>query len=98
MHHCSSSYGRLHQMSAGAPLCEEREAFLSHLHQMGASYRELRLVAGYLLHIIRILDLASLRAVSEQEIQAAGDRWARYSGPERHSVHRPGSPRYLVRF
>jgi integrase/recombinase XerD len=98
MHHCSSSYGRRHQMTTEAPFCAEREAYLLHLQKMGASYRELKLVAGYLLHIVRILDMTSLRPVSEEEIRAAGNHWARYTGPNKRALSCRGSPRYLVRF
>jgi integrase/recombinase XerD len=85
-------------MTTEAPFCAEREAYLAHLQKMGASYQELKLVAGYLLHIVRIFDRTSLRPVTTEQIQAAGDRWARYTGPERHTVHRHRSPRYVVRF
>ena len=66
-----------------APLLEEREQFLSHLLRRGTSLRRVRPVAAYLIHIIRLMDLTSLRNVELEEIKKAGERWANYRGPHR---------------
>jgi len=66
-----------------APLLKEREQFLSHLLQQGTSRPQVRSVARYLIQIIRLMDLTSLRDVELEEIKNAGECWANYRGPER---------------
>ena len=59
-----------------APLLEERLAFLRHLQELGTSRAALRNVSGQLLHIVRLLQLETLRDVSAGEIKEAARRWA----------------------
>ncbi len=66
-----------------APLLEEREQFLSHLLRRGTSQHRVRSVAAYLIHIIRLMELTSLRNVELEEIKKAGECWANYRGPHR---------------
>jgi integrase/recombinase XerD len=66
-----------------APLLTEREQFLSHLLQQGTSHRRVRSIAAYLIHIVRILELTSLRGVVFEEITKAAERWANRRGPHR---------------
>jgi integrase/recombinase XerD len=66
-----------------APLLRERELFLSHLLRQGTSHRRVRSIAAYLIHIVRLMGLTSLREVEVREIEKAGDVWANYRGPHR---------------
>jgi integrase/recombinase XerD len=66
-----------------APLLKEREQYLSHLLRQGTSRLRVRSVAAYLIHIIRLMELTSLRSVEVEEIKQAGECWANYRGPHR---------------
>ena len=66
-----------------APLLKEREQYLSHLLQRGTSQHRVRSVAAYLIHIIRLMELTTLRKVDLEEIKKAGECWANYRGPHR---------------
>jgi site-specific recombinase XerD len=90
--------GPLHAIHSEAPLRLEREAYLLHLRELGASYRELKLAAGYLLHIVQIMEMNSLRPVSMEEIAQAGRAWADYKGPHRRYTRWRGTPRYFIRY
>ena len=65
-----------------APLLKEREQYLSHLLQRGTSQHRVRSVAAYLIHIIRLMELTTLRKVDLEEIKKAGECWANYRGVE----------------
>src|SRR6266700_39156 len=71
-----------------APLLKEREEFLSHLLRGGTSQHRVRSVAAYLIHIIRLMGLTSLRNVELEEIKKAGECWANCRG--RHRRRRAG--------
>jgi len=58
-----------------AALLKEREAFLRHLQQQGTSRAALRILAGELLHVIRLLKLERLRDVGLEEIRQAAAEW-----------------------
>ena len=79
-----------------APLLKEREQYLSHLMQRGLGRQRLRCEAAYLIHIVRVLKLNSMRVVSEMEIEAAGHSWATYQGPLRKKTVLVGSPRVFI--
>jgi integrase/recombinase XerD len=66
-----------------APLLREREQFLSHLLRQGTSHHRVRSIAAYLIHIVRLMELTSLRSVDVEEIKKAGKCWANYRGPHR---------------
>lgn len=66
-----------------APLLKEREQFLSHLLRQGTSQRRVRSISAYLIHIVRLLELTTLRSVEVAEIKEAGECWANYRGPHR---------------
>ncbi len=68
-----------------APLLREREQFLSHLLRQGTSHLRVRSIAAYLIHIVRLLELTSLRNVELEEIKTAGDCWARDQGRRRRA-------------
>ncbi len=59
-----------------APMLKEREQYLSHLVKQGASHERARSVASALLRVVRLMEMSSLRDVSLEEIQQAGERWA----------------------
>jgi integrase/recombinase XerD len=79
-----------------APLLKEREQYLSHLMQRGLSWRRLRCDAAYLIHIVRVLNLNSMRVVSQMEIDVAGQSWATYQGPLRRKTALGGSPKVFI--
>lgn len=66
-----------------APLLKEREQYLSHLLRQGTSRIRARSIAAYLIHIIRLMELTSLRSVELEEIKRAAECWANYRGPHR---------------
>src|ERR1700738_2067681 len=66
-----------------APLLREREQFLSHLLRQGTSRRRVRSIAAYLIQIVRLMELTSLRDVGSDEIGKAAECWASYRGPDR---------------
>jgi len=66
-----------------APLLREREQFLSHLLRQGTSHRRVRSIAAYLIHVVRFMELTSLRSVQVEEIEKAAECWANYRGPHR---------------
>ena len=65
---------REHQI---APLAQEREEFLSYLHQRGVCRDSLRGFAALLNQIVRFLRLEKLRGVRESEIENAARKWFR---------------------
>ena len=69
-------YVRLRQLEA--PLLREREQYLSHLLDRGTSKRFVRVVAGRLLHINRLLGLTTLRPIDASELERATQRWIEY--------------------
>lgn len=72
-----------------APLARERERFLAYMEGCGASRRNLRTSAAYLLQIVRILRLRVLRNVTSDEVRRGANRWSRQR--DRYSGHRAGS-------
>jgi hypothetical protein len=63
-----------------APLAQEREEFLLHLHQKGTGRSNLRTYASLLIHIVSLLRLKKLREVRPTEIGIAARSWDRYQG------------------
>jgi integrase/recombinase XerD len=80
-----------------APLLKEREQYLTHLLQQGFRREYLRTTAGYLVHIVRVMNMSSMRMVSRREIEAAGEAWASYEGPLRKKLNLSGAPSVFVR-
>jgi integrase/recombinase XerD len=64
-----------------ARVLTEREQFLSHLLRQGTSRRRVRSIAACLIHIVRTLELSSLRDVEFEEIGKAAGCWANDRGP-----------------
>jgi integrase/recombinase XerD len=87
------SFQRRHH---SAPLLEEREQYLTHLLQIGWDANRVRAVAGYLVRIVHVMGLTSLRSVELTEIEDAGVRWADNTGPERIGKRPDTSPRIFA--
>ena len=75
-----------------APLLKEREQYLAHLMQRGFERAVIRTTAAYLVHIVRVMSMTSLRGVEQEEIDTAGEVWAAYEGPLRRRLKLKGSP------
>ncbi len=80
-----------------APLLKERERYLAHLLDRGFGRAEVRCTAAYLIHIVRVMNMTSLRRVGQEEIDTAGQVWAAYEGPHRQKRRVKGSPIVFVR-
>jgi integrase/recombinase XerD len=63
------------QRHRSAPLRSERERFLEHVSQRAIPRKNLQQYASTLLHIIRILRLKNLRAVSTDQVRAGAQLW-----------------------
>ena len=74
---------RARQRQKEAPLLRERELFLAHLIQSGCDLKQVRSIASFLLHVIRLLQLQTLRSIYPEEIVAAGQHWANDGIPHR---------------
>jgi len=92
-----SSWPSLHARHETAPLLPEREQYLATMLKRGVSRIVVRSTASYLIHIVRLLRMTSLRKVELNEIEAAGQGWAAYEGPLRKKLKRPGAPFMFVR-
>jgi site-specific recombinase XerD len=90
-------YGYRHFIQADQPMRIEREAYLAHLAGLGASYHYLKLVAGYLLHAVQIMEIRAPRKFTEEEVVLAGERWAIYNGPDRQRTPQPGGSAPFIR-
>ncbi len=84
-----SSWPSLHVRHEAAPLLREREQYLSTMLKRGVSRIVVRSTAAYLIHIVRLLKMTSLRKVELNEIEAAGREWAAYKGPLLKKLKRP---------
>ena len=89
---------RVQQRHLVAPMLNEREQYLSHLLRQGAGHAEIRTTGAYLLHIVRVMNMTTLRVVEPDEISRAGDVWAAYEGPHRQCPRMKGTPTQFVRF
>jgi len=58
-----------------APLLKEREQYLTHLLQRGFGRAVVRCTAAYLVHIVRVMNMTSLRSVGQEEIETLGLRF-----------------------
>ena len=67
-----------------APLRAERERYLAYLFEIGTQRERVRYVATMLLHVVRILELNSVRTVEIDEILLASKRWVDDPGAYRH--------------
>src|SRR5215469_5144359 len=85
-----SSRPALHARYEAAPLRREREQYLVSMLKRGVKPINVQVAATYLLHIVRLLKMTSLRKVGLKEIEVAGRKWAaRQMLPSRNQ---PGSP------
>lgn len=66
---------RVRSLQRAAPLLPERVAYLSHLLNEGVTKCYARSTACMLLHVIRLLELQSLRPIQMEEVEEASERW-----------------------
>lgn len=92
-----TSWPSVQQRHTSAPLLKEREQYLAHLLQIGWSADRVQAVAGYLVRVVLIMGLTSLRDVEITEIEEAGVRWANNKGPERICKRPKTSPRVFAK-
>lgn len=83
-----SHYPSVHLRHRSAPLLRERDQYLTHLLQTGLNTTRVRCTATFLVHIVRILELNSLRPVELDEIDEASARWTKYRSLERRGTGR----------
>ncbi len=69
------SWSRVRHAQLTAPVLAEREQYLAYLLENGVSRQSLRSTACSLMHLVRILDLQSMRAVHVSELEQAADLW-----------------------
>jgi len=79
-----------------APLLKKREHYLTHLLQRGYGRESARCTAAYLVHVVRVMNMNSMRIVPQREIETAGQSWAAHEGPLRKKLSFRGSPRVFV--
>lgn len=75
-----------------ASLPRQRGEFLQYLKSRGRKDIQLRNMASHLLQINRTLKLTRLRPVAVPELEAAGRKWSKYTGPKRRRL--PGKRTY----
>jgi hypothetical protein len=73
-----------------APLLKEREQYLWHLLQRGTSQHRVRTIAAYLIHIMRFMELTTLRKVDLRD-QEGWRVLGKYRGPHRRAGGRPAA-------
>jgi len=80
-----------------APLLEDRERFLSHLRQEGASQFRLKRIAPALIRVTRLLGLKRLRDLRLPEIRKLANSSRNHRGMERVPVGQSPSEPYFIR-
>src|SRR5258708_36194120 len=69
------NWSRVRHAQRMAPVLAEREQSLAYLLENGVSRPSVRSTACTLMHLVRLLDLHSVRAVHISEIEQASARW-----------------------
>ncbi|MDE1154406.1 MAG: site-specific integrase [Acidobacteriaceae bacterium] len=94
-----SHYPSVHMRHRAAPLLRERDEYLTHLLEKGLEPARVRCAAAFLVHIVNLLALDSLREVEEHEIEEASKRWVDYRSPQRRKtgVGAGATPKNFVR-
>jgi len=87
-----STWPTLHARHEAAPLRREREQYLASMLKRGVNRTTVRTTATYLIHIVRLLRMSSLRKVEPKEIAAAGRKWAASQSPIRKNRKQVGAP------
>jgi integrase/recombinase XerD len=90
-------YPSIHLRHRTAPLLKERDQYLTHLLRKGFTAYRVRGDAAFLIHIIRVMKLTTMRNVELEEIIKAGKRWANYKGPLRKGGKPQTTPENFVR-
>jgi integrase/recombinase XerD len=88
-------FPRIAERYQAAPLLEQRERYLRHLQELGASRSTLRKCANDQLGLIRLLDLRGDDRTSIHRIRAATTIWSR---PRGRRCNRPASFKASARF
>lgn len=73
-----------------APLLRQRERFLAHLEATGTKRSAIRIAATYLLQVVNILGLRSLREVTIEEVDRAADHWNTVHNQDKHKQYPAG--------
>ena len=92
-----SPFTSVRQRHQSAPLLLEREQYLSSMLKRGVSRVTVRTIARYLIHVVHLLKMTSLRKVGLEEIEAASRIWAAQQSPLIHNRNQPGSSFMFVR-
>jgi integrase/recombinase XerD len=71
-----------------APLLEQRNQYLTFLHNQGVSTPRLRTIATMLLHVMRHMEFDSIRTVDLNEIRRGSRHWI--ADTECHKTHQAG--------
>jgi integrase/recombinase XerD len=82
------SYPSVLQKQLGAPLLQEREQYLASLFSTGVSTQRLRTIATMLLHVMQLMELDCVRAVTLIDLENGTQRWIR--DVEYHKTHKVG--------
>ena len=90
-------YPSIHLRHRTAPLLKERDQYLTHLLRKGFTAYRVRGDAAFLIHIIRVMKLTTMRNVELEEIIRAGKRWANYKGPLRKGGQLQTTPENFIR-
>jgi integrase/recombinase XerD len=89
------SWSRVRHAQLAAPVLAEREQYLAYLLENGVSRPSVRSTACTLMHLVRLLDLHSMRAVHISEIEQASARWS--VDPSAHATRLVG-PKSIEHF
>lgn len=57
------------------PLLKERERYLAHVQQQGASLHRVKSIAATLVHAVRLLGMSEARSIDPSEVMAASATW-----------------------
>jgi integrase/recombinase XerD len=84
------------QCHRSAPLFNGRDAYLHELVGEGRTRKAVVDTASLLLHVVRVLNLVSPRAVSRFEIKLAAQSWAKEALPHRPSPRKTSADRFYT--
>lgn len=79
-----------------APLVRERVVYLRSQLERGIRPQSVRDTAEILLHVIRLLEIVTIRHISENELKEAGNRWAQEKLKHRYAQGNRDSARRFV--
>ena len=76
------AYESTRRRQLAAPFLQERESYLTHIISQGTSKARVKVVASMLLHVVRFMEIESLRVVNKDDIELGCQRWL--ADPETH--------------